>query len=80
MDIITSVANIQVYFYTTLIKGLLKLEEFSKEDPIGLNNAIIGLYAHKLYHEVTNDNLRQLFYNFERFTFYNELLIKMLHC
>ncbi|XP_029164653.1 endothelin-converting enzyme 2-like [Nylanderia fulva] len=52
MDMITSVANIQVYFYTELIKGLRRLEEFSKEDPIGLNNAIIGLYAHKLYHEL----------------------------
>lgn len=60
---ITSVANIQVYFHAALIKGLRRLEEFGKEDPIGLNNAIIGLYAHKLYHEVINDILHKLFYN-----------------
>ncbi|KMQ97773.1 endothelin-converting enzyme 2 [Lasius niger] len=52
MEMITSVANIQVYFHAALIKGLRRLEEFGKEDPIGLNNAIIGLYAHKLYHEL----------------------------
>lgn len=44
--------NIQVYFHAALVKGLRKLEEYAKEDPIGLNNAIMGLYAHRLYHEV----------------------------
>ncbi|XP_050461245.1 neprilysin-2-like [Cataglyphis hispanica] len=52
MDMITSEANIQIYFYTALIKGLRGLEKFSKDDPIGLNNAILGLYAHKLYQEL----------------------------
>lgn len=63
MDMITSEANIQIYFYTALIKGLRGLEKFSKEDPIGLNNAILGLYAHKLYQEVINDILCKLFYS-----------------
>lgn len=62
MYIITSEANIQVYFYSALVKGLQTLEKFSKEDPVGLNNAIIGLYAYKLYHEVINDILWELFY------------------
>ncbi|XP_072763378.1 endothelin-converting enzyme 2 [Anoplolepis gracilipes] len=52
MYMITSEANIQVYFHTSLIKGLRRLEKFSKEDPVGLNNAILGLYAHQLYHEL----------------------------
>ncbi|XP_025268661.1 neprilysin-2-like isoform X1 [Camponotus floridanus] len=52
MYIITSEANIQVYFHSALVKGLQILEKFSKEDPVGLKNAIIGLYAHKLYHEL----------------------------
>ncbi|KAM0728001.1 Endothelin-converting enzyme 2 [Formica fusca] len=52
MDMITSEANIQIYFYTALIKGLRELEKFSKEDPAGLNNAILGLYAHNLYQEL----------------------------
>lgn len=62
MYIITNEANIQVYFHSALIKGLKILEKFSKEDPVGLNNAIIGLYAHKLYHEVINDILSKLIY------------------
>lgn len=61
MYIITSEANIQIYFHSALVKGLQILEKFSKEDPVGLNNAIIGLYAHKLYHEVINI-LCKLFY------------------
>lgn len=51
MNMITS-ENIQVYFHAALVKGLRRLEEYAKEDPMGLNNAIMGLYAHKLYHEV----------------------------
>lgn len=44
--------TMQVYFHAALIKGLRRLEEYAKKDPMGLNNAIMGLYAHKLYHEV----------------------------
>lgn len=78
MYIITNEANIQVYFHSALIKGLQVLEKFSKVDPVGLNNAIIGLYAHKLYHEVKfnyKSNLINKNY-FVNFTFLNELLIK----
>jgi len=52
MHVITT-EPIQVYFYIELIKGLHNLEEYAKKDPMGLNNAIMALYAHKLYHEVT---------------------------
>lgn len=44
--------GLQIYFQDALIKGLRKLEEFGKEDAMSLNNAIMGLYAHKLYQEV----------------------------
>lgn len=44
--------DIQVYFHAALIKGLRRLEEYAKNDSMGLNNAIMGLYAHRLYHEV----------------------------
>ncbi|XP_011877725.1 PREDICTED: endothelin-converting enzyme 1-like [Vollenhovia emeryi] len=49
---IISSENVQVYFHTALTKGLRRLEEYSKEDPMGFNNAIMGLYAHRLYHEL----------------------------
>jgi len=45
--------TIQVYFYDELTKGLHNLEEYAKKDPMGLNNAIMALYANRLYHEVT---------------------------
>ncbi|KAL6254645.1 hypothetical protein P5V15_013952 [Pogonomyrmex californicus] len=53
--------KIHIYFYTALIKGLNGLEEYAKEDSMGLNNAIMGLYAHKLYQELVlpkHDNVK----------------------
>ncbi|XP_077262705.1 endothelin-converting enzyme 2 isoform X1 [Temnothorax americanus] len=60
LDMNTS-ESIQVYFYTALTKGLRKLEEYAKKDPMGLNNAIMGLYAHRLYRELVlpkRDNVK----------------------
>ncbi|XP_012525662.1 neprilysin-1 [Monomorium pharaonis] len=60
LDMITN-ASIQVYFYPALTKGLYKLEKYAQEDPIGLNNAIMGLYAHRLYQELVlpkRDNVK----------------------
>ncbi|KAK2580040.1 hypothetical protein KPH14_012326 [Odynerus spinipes] len=45
-------ANMQVYFYDQLVKGLQHLENFWKEKPIDFHNAVLGLYAQKLYHEL----------------------------
>ncbi|RLU21087.1 hypothetical protein DMN91_007703, partial [Ooceraea biroi] len=44
--------NDNIYIHTALIESLLKLEEFSMKEPMSLNNAIMGLYAHKLYREL----------------------------
>lgn len=44
--------RVQVYFYDALAQGLKSLEEFKDEDPMQLNNALLGLYARNLYHEV----------------------------
>ncbi|KAL2715998.1 neprilysin-2-like isoform X4 [Vespula squamosa] len=45
-------AKFQVYFYEELIKGLQNLEAFWKRRPMLFHNAVLGLYAQKLYHEV----------------------------
>ncbi|XP_011702526.1 PREDICTED: membrane metallo-endopeptidase-like 1 [Wasmannia auropunctata] len=53
--------SVQVYFHAALTEGLRKLEEYAKKDSIGLNNAIMALYAHKLYHELVlpkHDNVK----------------------
>ncbi|KYQ56391.1 Endothelin-converting enzyme 2 [Trachymyrmex zeteki] len=52
---------IQVYFHAALTKGLRKLEEYAEKDPMSLNNAIMALYANKLYHELVlpkRDNVK----------------------
>ncbi|XP_076634121.1 endothelin-converting enzyme 1 isoform X1 [Colletes latitarsis] len=43
--------NVQVYFYDALVQGLKNLEAFEAKDAIGLNNALLGLYAHDVYHK-----------------------------
>ncbi|XP_076634122.1 endothelin-converting enzyme 1 isoform X2 [Colletes latitarsis] len=49
--------NVQVYFYDALVQGLKNLEAFEAKDAIGLNNALLGLYAHDVYHKVVlSDN------------------------
>ncbi|KAL0104924.1 hypothetical protein PUN28_016520 [Cardiocondyla obscurior] len=61
MNVMPDKSFIQVYFYDAFTKGLRKLEQYAKKDPMGLNNAIMGLYAHKLYHEFVlpkHDNLK----------------------
>ncbi|XP_011156691.2 endothelin-converting enzyme 2 isoform X1 [Solenopsis invicta] len=53
--------SIQVYFHAALTKGLHRLEEYAKKNPMDFNNAIMGLYAHKLYHELVlpkRDNIK----------------------
>ncbi|KAG5326857.1 MMEL1 protein, partial [Acromyrmex heyeri] len=52
---------IQVYFHAALTKGLRKLEKYAKTNSMNLNNAIMALYANKLYHEIkkTFNNLKQ---------------------
>ncbi|XP_053997931.1 neprilysin-1-like [Hylaeus anthracinus] len=45
-------AYVQVYFYDALIKGLKNLAEFEARDAAQLNNALLGLYAHNLYHKL----------------------------
>lgn len=45
-------AKLQVYFHNELKKGLHNLEEFNRRSPMELNNALLGLYARNLYHEV----------------------------
>lgn len=52
MNIINTAVRVQVYFYDALDQGLKSLEEFKAEDPMQLNNALLGLYARNLYHEV----------------------------
>lgn len=47
--------DLHIYLYDPLMKGLSELEKFADKDPIRLNNAIMALYAHKLYHEVINN-------------------------
>ncbi|KYN44453.1 Endothelin-converting enzyme 2 [Trachymyrmex septentrionalis] len=52
---------IQVYFHAALTKGLRKLEKYSKKNSMSLNNAIMALYANKLYHELVlpkHDNVK----------------------
>ncbi|KAF7409722.1 hypothetical protein HZH68_004103 [Vespula germanica] len=45
-------AKFQVYFYEELVEGLQNLELFWKKKPIHFYNAVLGLYAQKLYHEL----------------------------
>lgn len=59
MNVVTS-EDIQVYFHAALTVGLRKLEEYAKENPMGLNNAIMALYAHRLYHEVIYTHIKIL--------------------
>ncbi|XP_012058483.1 PREDICTED: endothelin-converting enzyme 1-like [Atta cephalotes] len=52
---------IQVYFHAALTKGLRKLEKYAKKNSMNLNNAIMALYANKLYHEMVlpkHDNVK----------------------
>ncbi|EGI59230.1 PREDICTED: membrane metallo-endopeptidase-like 1 [Acromyrmex echinatior] len=52
---------IQVYFHAALTKGLRKLEKYAKKNSMNLNNAIMALYANKLYHELVlpkRDNVK----------------------
>ncbi|XP_012225027.2 neprilysin-2-like isoform X2 [Linepithema humile] len=44
--------DIQVYFHKELSKGSQSLANFSKTNCTGLNNAIMALYARKLYQEL----------------------------
>lgn len=46
--------SIQVYFHNNLTEALQEMRKFAREDSMGLNNALMGLYAHKLYNEVIN--------------------------
>lgn len=52
MNTINTTVRVQIYFYNALDQGLKSLEEFKAEDPMQLNNALLGLYARNLYHEV----------------------------
>ncbi|XP_003707770.2 endothelin-converting enzyme 1 [Megachile rotundata] len=52
MNTINTTVRVQVYFYNVLDQGLKSLEEFKAEDPMQLNNALLGLYARNLYHEL----------------------------
>lgn len=47
-------AKVQVYFYDVLAKGLKNLEEHRQMPgkAILLHNALLGLYAYDLYHQV----------------------------
>ncbi|XP_047346235.1 neprilysin-2-like isoform X2 [Vespa velutina] len=45
-------AKFQVYFYEELVKGLQNLEAFWKNEPMYFHNAILSLYAQRLYHEL----------------------------
>ncbi|XP_046815217.1 neprilysin-2-like isoform X3 [Vespa crabro] len=45
-------AKFQVYFYEELVKGLQNLETFWKNEPMYFHNAILSLYAQKLYHDL----------------------------
>ncbi|KYN15849.1 PREDICTED: membrane metallo-endopeptidase-like 1 [Trachymyrmex cornetzi] len=52
---------IQVYFHAALTKGLRKLEKYAEKNSMNLNNAIMALYANKLYHELVlpkHDNVK----------------------
>ncbi|XP_035736197.1 neprilysin-2-like isoform X3 [Vespa mandarinia] len=52
----------QVYFYEELVKGLQNLEAFWKNEPMYFHNAILSLYAQKLYHELIitkNQDMKQ---------------------
>ncbi|XP_014608416.1 PREDICTED: neprilysin-2-like isoform X1 [Polistes canadensis] len=42
----------QVYFYKEMIQGLQNLEIFWKKQPKEFHNAVLGLYAHKLYQDL----------------------------
>ncbi|XP_014481809.1 PREDICTED: uncharacterized protein LOC106748107 [Dinoponera quadriceps] len=44
--------DLHIYLYGGLMKGLHELKQFAKQDPMSLNNAIMALYAHKLYREL----------------------------
>ncbi|XP_020300189.1 neprilysin-2-like isoform X3 [Pseudomyrmex gracilis] len=44
--------SIQVYFHNNLTEALQEMRKFAREDSMGLNNALMGLYAHKLYNEM----------------------------
>lgn len=48
--------DLHIYLYEELMNGLSELEKFAEKDPMSLNNAIMALYAHKLYREVMNNN------------------------
>ncbi|XP_034175923.2 endothelin-converting enzyme homolog [Osmia lignaria lignaria] len=52
-------ARVQVYFYDALAQGLKSLEKFKNEDPMQLNNALLGLYARNLYHELVLPKQRE---------------------
>ncbi|XP_033342806.2 endothelin-converting enzyme 1 isoform X1 [Megalopta genalis] len=44
--------RVQVYFYDALTKGLEDLDRFGSEQPMELNNALLGLYAQAIYQQL----------------------------
>nr|XP_031850227.1 neprilysin-1-like [Nomia melanderi] len=45
-------ATIEIHFFNALNKGFKNLETFGSENPMELNNALLGLYAQQIYQQM----------------------------